>query len=83
MVQYAGRLHRKTAGKSAVLIYDYLDKTSGLMISMFRKRISAYKKMGYRIETSPDMETDQGKKQGDLFGYGENKAIGKSGIISG
>ena len=69
VVQYAGRLHRKTAGKSNVLIYDYLDKSSGLTISMFRKRIAAYKKMGYRIEINPDMETDHGEKQGDLFGY--------------
>ncbi len=50
VVQYAGRLHRKTASKSDILIYDYLDKSSGLTISMFRKRIAAYKKMGYRIE---------------------------------
>ena len=71
VVQYAGRLHRKTAGKSNVLIYDYLDKASGLTISMFRKRMAAYKKMGYRIEMNSEVETDQGEKQCDLFGYGK------------
>ncbi|MEA1926932.1 MAG: DEAD/DEAH box helicase family protein, partial [Candidatus Auribacterota bacterium] len=68
VVQYAGRLHRKAAGKSNVLIYDYLDKASGLTISMFRKRVSAYKKMGYHIDMNSEVETDQGIKQGELFG---------------
>jgi len=67
VVQYAGRLHRRTAGKADVLIFDYLDQASGLTISMFRKRIAAYKKMGYRIETKPEMETNQEKRQGELF----------------
>ena len=73
VIQYAGRLHRKSAGKLNVLIYDYLDKSSGLTISMFRKRIAAYKKMGYRIETSSETETDRDKKQGELFGSIETK----------
>ncbi len=68
VLQYAGRLHRRTSGKTDILIYDYLDKASGLAISMFKKRISAYKKMGYRVETNSDTDIDQEKKQGDLFG---------------
>jgi hypothetical protein len=40
---------------------------------MFRKRIAAYKKMGYRIETSSETETDRDKKQGELFGSIETK----------
>ena len=73
VVQYAGRLHRKTTGKSNVVIYDYLDKASGLTISMFRKRIAAYKKMGYHIETNSETETGRKKRQGELFGSIETK----------
>jgi superfamily II DNA or RNA helicase len=49
MVQYAGRLHRKWPGKKDVVIYDYLDTCSGLTVSMYRKRLQAYKSMGYQI----------------------------------
>ena len=45
VVQYAGRLHRKSINKSEVMIYDYLDTALGLTISMFKKRVKAYKKM--------------------------------------
>jgi superfamily II DNA or RNA helicase len=50
IIQYAGRLHREHDEKSEVLIYDYLDINSGLPISMFKKRVRAYKKMGYHID---------------------------------
>jgi superfamily II DNA or RNA helicase len=50
MIQYAGRLHRAHVGKTEALIYDYLDSSSALTASMFRKRLSAYKLMGYQID---------------------------------
>lgn len=49
MVQYAGRLHRQWPGKKDVVIYDYLDTCSGLTVSMYRKRLLAYKSMGYQV----------------------------------
>ncbi len=49
MVQYAGRLHRQSPGKKNVIIYDYLDTCSGLTVSMYRKRVHAYRQMGYQI----------------------------------
>lgn len=49
MVQYAGRLHRKWPRKKDVVIYDYLDTCSGLTVSMYRKRLQAYKSRGYQI----------------------------------
>jgi superfamily II DNA or RNA helicase len=52
VIQYAGRLHRDSPNKSDVMIYDYMDITLGLTNSMFKKRVQAYKKMGYDIETS-------------------------------
>lgn len=51
LIQYAGRLHRASPGKSDAIIYDYLDASSALTVSMFRKRIAAYRKMDYQIET--------------------------------
>ena len=51
MIQYAGRLHRHCPGKTDVVIYDYLDVASALTISMFRKRLLAYRKMDYEIVT--------------------------------
>jgi superfamily II DNA or RNA helicase len=50
MIQYAGRLHRQSKGKSNVLIHDYLDSYSAVLLKMYRNRIKAYKKMGYKIE---------------------------------
>jgi superfamily II DNA or RNA helicase len=50
LIQYAGRLHRASPGKSDALIYDYLDPSSALTVSMFRKRLAAYRKMDYQIE---------------------------------
>jgi hypothetical protein len=49
VVQYACKLHRQISGKPDALIYDYLDINSGLMISVFKKRLTAYKEMEYEI----------------------------------
>jgi superfamily II DNA or RNA helicase len=54
LVQYAGRLHRESAGKNDVRIYDYVDVNLGLGITMFRKRMATYRKMGYSVEIPPD-----------------------------
>ena len=53
LVQYAGRLHRESAGKNDVRIYDYVDVNMGLGITMFRKRMRTYRKMGYKVEIPP------------------------------
>ena len=50
IIQYAGRIHREHQKKQDIIIYDYLDPSSGLTISMFKKRVRAYKKMGYIID---------------------------------
>ena len=54
LVQYAGRLHRESSGKEDVVIYDYVDSQVALGITMFRKRVATYRKMGYQIEIPPD-----------------------------
>ena len=49
VIQYAGRLHRKHNKKNEVHIYDYVDTTLGLTISMFKKRVAAYRNMRYEL----------------------------------
>ncbi len=59
VIQYAGRLHRESPGKEDIAIYDYLDDQLPLCISMYRRRLPAYRRMGYEIipssaHTNPD-----------------------------
>ena len=64
--QYAGRLHRTYAGKSVVTIYDYIDSHVRVMEQMFRKRLRAYKKIGYQINEDAEIKPDL--QQGILEG---------------
>ncbi|MFN9068069.1 MAG: DEAD/DEAH box helicase, partial [Bdellovibrionales bacterium] len=59
LIQYAGRLHRVSAEKKDVIIYDYLDSSSALTVSMFRKRLAAYKTMGYQIHAPPNSRANR------------------------
>jgi superfamily II DNA or RNA helicase len=70
LVQYAGRLHRESAGKQDVRIYDYVDANLGLCITMFRKRMTTYRKMGYTVEIPPDSHLSKvvGRKPGRKTG---------------
>lgn len=52
MVQYAGRLHRKYVGKTEVRIYDYVDHMVPVLQKMYKKRLKAYKTLGY-VEDMP------------------------------
>ncbi len=47
LAQYAGRLDRSWPGKSEVRIYDYVEPEHPLTAFMFRKRMAAYRGMGY------------------------------------
>jgi superfamily II DNA or RNA helicase len=49
LVQYAGRLHRTSPGKTSVEVFDYLDERLLVTASMYRKRLPGYREMGYRI----------------------------------
>ena len=55
MVQYAGRLHRLVEGKTHVRIVDYVDSSNAMLLSMYRNRVKAYRKMGYEIRQPQDM----------------------------
>ena len=68
MIQYAGRLHRASPGKTEIIIYDYLDGSSALTVSMFRKPLIAYRKMEYKIETEGGSKANRmSRMQADLF----------------
>lgn len=49
IIQYAGRLHRACDGKSDVRIYDYVEPEHPLTSHMHRKRMAAYRGMGYGV----------------------------------
>lgn len=59
VVQYAGRLHRPYQGKSEVTIYDYCDSNIALTISMFKKRLSAYRHLGYEVNKTDNPKIDK------------------------
>ena len=49
IIQYAGRIHRSSEGKSLVQIIDFIDSFSGVFMKMYRNRLKTYKKMGYSV----------------------------------
>jgi superfamily II DNA or RNA helicase len=55
LIQYAGRLHRLHAGKHEIIIYDYLDENHPITHAMFRRRVAAYREMGYRFEVDESL----------------------------
>ena len=55
LTQYVGRLHRQNRSrKKEIIVYDYVDTCSGITISMFKKRLAAYKKLGYELLFDPE-----------------------------
>jgi superfamily II DNA or RNA helicase len=47
--QYAGRIHREHAGKTAVRIIDFVDTGHPALLRMWNKRQRGYRAMGYRL----------------------------------
>lgn len=50
LIQYAGRLHRVSENKKSVRIHDYVESDHPLTMHMHRKRLVAYKEMGYSVQ---------------------------------
>lgn len=50
IAQYAGRLHREHFGKYEVIIYDYTDVRSKVLMKMYRRRLKGYAAIGYSID---------------------------------
>ena len=51
LTQYVGRPNRSYEGKHDVVVYDYVDAHIGIFDNQYRNRLSAYKKIGYRIQS--------------------------------
>lgn len=47
LAQYVGRLHRESAGKTEVLVHDYLDENVPVLVRMHQKRVKGYETLGY------------------------------------
>jgi len=60
LVQYTGRLHRLSPGKTEVRIYDYVDPAVPLLARMFEKRLRGYRTIGYAREETPPTPTQLG-----------------------
>ncbi|MGB6509103.1 MAG: DEAD/DEAH box helicase, partial [Xanthobacteraceae bacterium] len=50
LAQYVGRLHRQHAGKTEILVVDYVDDLVPVLARMAAKRRSGYRALGYRVE---------------------------------
>jgi superfamily II DNA or RNA helicase len=53
LVQYTGRLHRLSPGKTDVRIYDYVDPAVPMLARMFEKRLRGYRAIGYANDEVP------------------------------
>lgn len=51
--QYAGRLHRESAGKSDVAVYDYVDLTVPMLDRKYQRRLKVFARLGYILSTAP------------------------------
>ncbi len=49
LAQYAGRIHRRVAGKEKVIIYDYVDYSLPMLQRMFQRRQKGYDALGYAV----------------------------------
>jgi superfamily II DNA or RNA helicase len=53
VVQYTGRLHRLHPEKTAVQIFDYVDRNVPVLLRMFEKRLRTYRAIGYARGEAP------------------------------
>lgn len=47
-----GRLHRQYKGKTEIKIYDYVDSNMPVLHRIYKRRLKAYKALGY-VEKTP------------------------------
>jgi superfamily II DNA or RNA helicase len=50
LAQYVGRLHRQHAGKTEVIVVDYVDELVPMLARMAAKRRAGYRALGYTVE---------------------------------
>jgi superfamily II DNA or RNA helicase len=77
LAQYVGRLHRQYAGKSEVIVYDYVDIHVAVLERMYHKRIIGYREIGYNISVE-----ENGKKSGILFDKNSFRTIFNEDVLN-
>lgn len=55
LAQWVGRLHRTREGKSDVVVMDYVDPAIPMLDGEWRKRMKAYRRLGYQMATDEDL----------------------------
>ena len=50
LLQYVGRILRPYSGKQEVIVYDYVDSQVPMLARMYKKRLAAYRAMGFEGE---------------------------------
>lgn len=60
LAQYVGRLHRQHAGKTEVIVVNYVDEAVPMLVRMATKRRTGYPALGYTIESYRSWVRDQG-----------------------
>ena len=71
LTQYAGRLNRDYEKKEDVMIFDYIDILIPQFERMYKKRLAAYKTIGYEICASPMPEQQKAHVVFDIDNYGK------------
>lgn len=56
LIQYVGRLNRLYEGKKEVVVYDYVDTHIVYFDRQYKSRLKTYRKLGYKILSSPTVE---------------------------
>jgi len=57
--QYVGRLNRTPANKQQVRVYDYVDYNVLTLQKIYKKRLIAYRTMGYTIDKRSPSKAEQ------------------------
>jgi superfamily II DNA or RNA helicase len=53
LVQYAGRLQRRHAGKKEIRVHDYVDASVPVLAKMLAKRLRGYRALGFEQGDRP------------------------------
>lgn len=75
MAQYAGRIHRNRAGKTAATAYDYADVYEPMLEGQYRKSLHEYTRLGHEVPSSDGAASEHGARQ-SLFYDADTYDIG-------
>ena len=71
LTQYVGRLNRSYKDKTSVIVYDYVDSHISIFDKQYSSRLTAYKKLGYKIISELNREKQTVNSIYDKGNYAE------------